>query len=88
MREIRRYYQRIASAEVADNLLREINRLSQRIAANPRAWRARDELLPGLRSSLARPYSVFYRIKNDVVEIVRVVHERRDFPAIFAEADE
>jgi plasmid stabilization system protein ParE len=30
---------------------------------------------------LARPYTVFYRLQNDAVEIVRVLHERRDFPA-------
>ena len=87
MREIRRYYIRIASPEIADNFLRDIDRASQRIAANPLAWRSRDELAPGLRSALARPYTVFYQVKTDDVQIVRVLHERRDFPAIFSGRD-
>jgi len=30
---------------------------------------------------LAHPYSIFYRVRNDDVEIARVLHERRDFSA-------
>jgi toxin ParE1/3/4 len=84
LREIRRYYIQIASPEIADNLLREIDRASLRVAANPLAWRSRAELAPGLRSVFARPYTLFYRIRNDNIEIARVLHERRDFPAIFS----
>jgi toxin ParE1/3/4 len=87
LREIRRYYARIASPEVADNLLREIGRAGQRIASNPLAWRARDELTPGLRSAFARPYTLFYRVRSNDIEIVRVLHERRDFPALFSKDD-
>ncbi len=87
LREIRRYYRRIGSPEVADNLLREIHRVATRVAASPLSWRARDELIPGLRSAIARPYTVFYRIGNDRVDIVRILHERRDFPAIFAKEE-
>ena len=79
---------RIASPEVADNLLREIHRVATRVAASPLSWRARDELIPGLRSAVARPYTVFYRIKNNQVDIVRILHERRDFPAIFAKEEQ
>lgn len=87
LREIRRYYRRIASPEVADNLLREIHRVAMHIAASPLSWRARDELVPGLRSAIARPYTVFYRIRNDHTEIMRILHERRDFPAILAKEE-
>jgi toxin ParE1/3/4 len=44
-------------------------------------------LIPGLRSAIARPYTVFYRIRDDDVDIVRILHERRDFPAIFAKEE-
>ncbi len=40
--------------------------------------RTRDEILPGIRSVLVHPYSIFYRIREDTVEIIRVLHERRD----------
>jgi hypothetical protein len=50
--------------------------LSQR----PFLGRPRTELMSGLRSILVHPYAVIYRITDDAVEIVRVLHERRDLP--------
>ncbi len=50
-------------------------------------WRARDEVMPGLRSVLVRPYTVFYRVQNGVVGIARVLHERRNFPEIFSKEE-
>jgi len=46
--------------------------------------RTRDELLPGLRSALADPNILFYRVRKDAVEIIRVLHGRRDIASIFA----
>lgn len=39
--------------------------------------------MPGLRSVLVHSYIVFYRVQATNVEIVRVLHQRRDFAAIF-----
>lgn len=50
------------------------------------AWRSRDEIIPGLRSILVHPYVIFYRANNDV-EIVRVLHQRRNFAAVFSEPE-
>jgi plasmid stabilization system protein ParE len=50
----------------------------------PRCNGKRDDLWRGLRSLRAHPYTVFYRLTNGAVEIVRVLHGRRNFPAIFA----
>jgi toxin ParE1/3/4 len=83
LQDVWRYYERIASPEIADKLLREINEAGERLADQALMWRARDEVLPGLRSVLVHPYTIFYRVKNGVVEIARVVHERRDFTAVF-----
>jgi toxin ParE1/3/4 len=74
----------VASAEIADKLLREIGQAGERLADQALMWRARDEILPGLRSVMIHPYTLFYRVKNGIVEIVRVLHERRDFAAIFS----
>jgi toxin ParE1/3/4 len=46
-------------------------------------WRARDEVAPGLRSVLSHPYVIFYRVRNDTIDVVRVLHERRNFPEVF-----
>ena len=77
------YYARVASPEIADNLLREIDRVGEGIGENPLLSRPRDELVPGLRSVIVRPHVIFFRIKNGAVEVVRVLHGRRDFPALF-----
>jgi plasmid stabilization system protein ParE len=44
LRDIWRYYARIASPDIADNLLREIGRAADRARENPLASRARDDV--------------------------------------------
>jgi len=39
--------------------------------------------MPGLRSVLVLPYGIFYRVAESSVDIVRVLHGRRDLDAIF-----
>ena len=85
--EVWRYYERVASPEIADKLLREINEAGQRLTDEALMWRARDEIMPGLRSVLVQPYTVFYRIHDGVVEIARILHERRDFSRVFSKKD-
>jgi toxin ParE1/3/4 len=82
--DIWRYYARVASPDIADNFLREIDRAAQGIGENPLLARTRNELMPGVRSAVVRPHVFFCRITNGDVEIVRVLHGRRDFPAVFA----
>ena len=85
--DVWRYYARVASIEVADKILREIDEAARRLSDDALRWRARDELMPGLRSALVPPYIIFYRIQNGTVEIVRVLHGRRNFPAIFSKTE-
>jgi plasmid stabilization system protein ParE len=52
-------------------------------------WRPRDEVRPGLRSVVANPHVVFYRVNADgLAEVVRVIDGRRDIDAIFDETEE
>jgi toxin ParE1/3/4 len=85
--DVWRYYARVASIEVADKLLREIDEAAQRLSNDAHRWRARDELMPGLRSALVPPHIIFYRVENGTVQIVRVLHGRRNFPAIFSDSE-
>jgi toxin ParE1/3/4 len=87
LRDVWRYYERVASPEIADELLREINEAGQRLADEALMWRARDEIMPGLRSVLVHPYTVFHRINDGIVEIVRVLHERRDLGRVFSKKE-
>ena len=51
----------------------------------PLAGRTRDELRAGLRSLAAAPQIVFYRLKDDRPEIVRVLDGRQDIEEIFSD---
>jgi toxin ParE1/3/4 len=78
------YLAREASQQVADRQLHDIDRVCSRLKAWPLSGRTRDELLPSMRSALAAPYIVFYRVAKDTIEIIRVLHGRRDIASIFA----
>jgi toxin ParE1/3/4 len=77
------YYARVASVDVANKLLREIDATARRLSDDALRWRARDEIMRGLRSALVHPYVIFYRVNNEAVEIARVLRGRRNFAAIF-----
>ena len=76
--EIWDYYAGRAGRRQADKIVREISDALRPIEDYPFAGRARDEVRPGLRSITARPYVIFYRMRDDVAEIVRILHGRRD----------
>jgi len=82
--EIWGYLAREASEPVADRQLLEIDAACARLKAWPYSGRKRDELLAGMRSVPIHPYVLFYRIRGDALEIVRVLHGRRDIASIFA----
>jgi plasmid stabilization system protein ParE len=52
LREVWRYYARVASPDVADKLLRDISQAGERLKEEALMWRARDDVMPGLRSVL------------------------------------
>jgi plasmid stabilization system protein ParE len=72
------YFSKLSSPEFADSLIGELRDAEHQIVANPYGWRERTELMPGIHGFLVRPYTVFYRIADNIPEIVRVLHERRD----------
>jgi toxin ParE1/3/4 len=81
------YYVAEASAEIADKIVQQIFTVARRVSGLPLSGRSRDDLKPGLRAVLAHPYVVFYRLKNGDVEIVRVLHERRNLPKALGKSD-
>jgi len=76
--EIWNYYAGRAGRQRADKIVRQIDDALRLIEDHPFAGRARDEIRPGLRSIASRPYVIFYRMRDDVAEIVRILHGRRD----------
>jgi toxin ParE1/3/4 len=86
--EIWNCYERVAGANTAEKIAREIGAVVATIEDYPLAGRSRNELHPGFRSLAASPHVVFYRVVNGVPEIVRVLDGRQDIEEIFAERDE
>jgi toxin ParE1/3/4 len=68
----------------ADRVLDQIWEAFRVIARFPMAGTARPELAPDLRSySVKKTYVVFFRAVQGGIQIVRVLHGRRDINAIF-----
>lgn len=49
----------------------------------PGIGRKRDDIRVGYRSVSVKDYLIFYRVSGDVVEIMHVLHGRRDLPKAF-----
>src|SRR5262245_48631769 len=54
----------------------------------PEMGRQRDDLAPGLRSIVVRPYVLFYRVTADAVQVIRILHGKRDVDRIMREQEE
>jgi toxin ParE1/3/4 len=70
----------------ADAALEFIHRLQHRcseLCAMPNRGRKRDDLTIGLRSSRVGNHLIFYRTKGDKLEVIHVLHDRRDLPKMF-----
>jgi toxin ParE1/3/4 len=62
----------------AEKMVRGVNAKCEMLAHHPRIGRARPELRPDLRSFPYGAYLILYRVINDGVEVVRVVHAARN----------
>ena len=64
-------------------LVRLVTTLTTTLTTLPLAGRTRDEFEAGLRSFPVDNYIAFYRVRKDTVEIVRIIHAKRNSNAIF-----
>ena len=72
-----------ASIEIADRVITSITDRFLLLANHPNVGRPRDEdLRPGLRSFPVGQYVIIYRIEDEDVRILRVLHGRRDLQAL------
>jgi toxin ParE1/3/4 len=53
------------------------------LSDHPLSGEARPDLSEGIRGFVVRPYLVLYRVREEDIQIVRVVHGARDIYAIF-----
>ncbi|WP_166145802.1 type II toxin-antitoxin system RelE/ParE family toxin [Methylosinus sp. RM1] len=60
-----------------------------KLAASPiLLGRPREELSPGLRGYLFRDYIIFFRCTDERLEIVNILHSRRDLAATLDSSDD
>jgi len=86
------HYAQAAGSDVALNFVGALETAFRAIATKPGAGSPRfaHELeLPGLRTRrVARfPYLIFYIERDDHIDVWRILHDRRDIPAGFAETE-
>jgi plasmid stabilization system protein ParE len=82
--DIWQYFARLASPNIADNLLCDIVATVARLAEYP-LTRTLNDLIPGVRAVRSHPYILFYRIAKNVPEIVRVLHEHLGYAHVLSE---
>jgi toxin ParE1/3/4 len=73
-----------ANPQAADKLLDRFDEVCAMLADHPLMGRPRDDLAAGLRAFLVGEYLIFYRTAPGGVEVVRVLHGRRDIGSEFA----
>jgi toxin ParE1/3/4 len=69
-------------SQAADRILGEIERVCRLIATHPRMGRERPDIRPGIRSFAVMSWTIFYRIEDRFIDIVRVLHGARDIDEI------
>lgn len=72
-------------ANAVERVLAAIEDTVELLALFPRIGTPCPHLAPGLRRMLWREYLIYYRLRNEVVEIVRVLHGRRNISSRFFE---
>ena len=67
----------------AEKYLLEIEEIFQNLIANPQIGKKRDEIKQDLYSFPKDNHIIFYRILDNHIRIVRVLHGSRDIPKYF-----
>ena len=67
----------------ADRVLDRLGEAAEHLAHHPQMGPARDDIRPGLRYLVCGAYLLLYRIEPYGIEVVRVVHGRRDLYGLF-----
>ena len=73
---------------LAERVVVAFHEKSQALARFPEMGRIRPEIAPALRSTLVFAYVIFYRVDGDVVQILRILHGKRDLQRIMREETE
>lgn len=76
--EIRKYSIAEFGADVADAYFRGFNKAFSLLRERPFAGAGQPELAEGLRRYVHRRHRIFYRVDDDLVLIVRIIHHAQN----------
>jgi toxin ParE1/3/4 len=68
---------------IADDFVRRLRRAAERLRSFPESGASRDDIRATLRSIPFERYVLFYRLEQDRLLVLRVLHSARDVSAIF-----
>ncbi|HNB16754.1 MAG TPA: type II toxin-antitoxin system RelE/ParE family toxin [Candidatus Obscuribacter sp.] len=83
--EIENYITDKADAKTADGVVDKVLDRCDQLTDMPRSGKVRDEIADGVRSVTSGNFVIYYRIRSDKVEILRVWHGSRDIAALRTE---
>lgn len=84
LRSIAEYVRDAAGPEIATQLIKRIRNKCELLAeTSGELGTPREDLADGVRSSYVQPYVLFFRYSTSALEVVRVLHERRDVERVF-----
>lgn len=86
--ELWRYIAEESTPARADAFLDKLLDKVDVLAGQPGIGRPRDELKPGLRSHPVERYLIFYFQIDEGIELVRILHGRRDVDTAFLDEEE
>ncbi|MEJ0028142.1 MAG: type II toxin-antitoxin system RelE/ParE family toxin [Rhizomicrobium sp.] len=67
----------------AEAFISKLMKKAERIALAPRIYRRRDDLAEDMRSAAFGNHLIFFRVSEEGIEILRIVHGGRDLPRLF-----
>ena len=82
LQEIIDYFAR-TNVETGDKFIAKFDAWCQKLRSFPAIGKRYDGISTGLRGVLIDEYIMFYKVTDDLVEIVRIVHGKRDLFYIF-----
>jgi|SRR3989344_1232732 len=82
--EIHDYLRSEYSPDFAESSVVRIRAVGAGLAAHPRLWRERPEIVGQVRLAPVRRYFICYTVLSRGVEILRIIHNKRDIVGLFA----
>jgi toxin ParE1/3/4 len=70
--------------QAAEELLAALRKRMMFLKDNPKAGRARDDIVSGMRGHIVSPYLILYHLTETEIFIARVVDGRRDLNSLFS----